>query len=140
MDVHLLPREGLSVVGIDHLVLRVKDLDASLTFYSEILGCPIERRQDELGLVQLRAGGSLLDLVPVDSVAGRRGGPAPGPKGHNLDHVCLRLAGFDPELTRSHLARHGITVESEGVRYGASGDGYSMSITDPDGYGVELRG
>lgn len=140
MDVHLLPQERLSISGIDHLVLRVKNLDASLAFYSDVLGCPVERRQDELGLVQLRAGGSLIDLIPVDSVAGRRGGPAPGAKGHNMDHVCLRIAGFEPEFTRAYLARHGIAVDSEGVRYGASGDGYSMSVTDPDGYGVELRG
>lgn len=140
MDVHLLPRDGLSIAGIDHLVLRVKDLDASLAFYSDVLGCPVERRQDALGLIQLRAGASLIDLVPVEGVMGRRGGPAPGAGGHNMDHVCLRIAGFDPEATRAHLARHGITVDSEGVRYGSSGDGYSMSVVDPDGYGVELRG
>jgi glyoxylase I family protein len=140
MDAFLQPTSGLTVSGIDHVVLRVKDIDASLRFYVEVLGCPLERRRDDLGLVQLRAGGSLLDLVPVDGVIGRRGGPAAGSDGHNVDHICLRIAGFDPERTRRHLAGHGVEIESEGVRYGSSGDGWSMSIVDPDGNGIELRG
>lgn len=140
MDAYLQPAPGLTVSGIDHVVLRVKDIDASLRFYVDMLGCPLERRRDDLGLLQLRAGGSLIDLVPVDGVIGRRGGPAPQPGGRNVDHVCLRIAGFEPERVRSTLARHGVAVESEGVRYGSSGDGYSISITDPDGNGVELRG
>ena len=140
MDAFLQPADGLTVSGIDHIVLRVKDLPASIRFYADVLGCPVERRRDDLGLIQLRAGASLIDLVPVDGVIGRRGGPAAGPDAHNVDHVCLRIAGFEPERVRSHLARHGIEVDSEGVRYGSSGDGYSMSVTDPDGNGVELRG
>lgn len=139
MSAYLEPTDGLTVSGIDHIVLRVRDVETSLRFYTEVLGCPLERRRDDLGLLQLRAGGSLIDLVPVDGVIGRRGGPAAGPDGHNVDHICLRIAGFDPERTRALLARHGVEVESEGVRYGSSGDGYSMSITDPDGNGVELR-
>jgi glyoxylase I family protein len=140
MDAFMQPTDGLTVSGIDHIVLRVKDLPASIRFYADVLGCPVERRRDDLGLIQLRAGGSLIDLVPVDGVIGRRGGPAAGRDGHNVDHVCLRIAGFEPGRVRSHLARHGIEVESEGVRYGSSGDGYSLSVSDPDGNGVELRG
>ncbi|GAA0644936.1 VOC family protein [Brevundimonas lenta] len=140
MDTYLQPTTGLTVSGIDHIVLRVKDLPASIRFYADVLGCPVERRRDDLGLIQLRAGGSLIDLVPVDGVIGKRGGPAAGVDAHNVDHVCLRIAGFEPERVRNHLARHGVEVESEGVRYGSSGDGYSMSVTDPDGNGVELRG
>lgn len=132
--------DTLSVCGIDHIVLRVSDLPRSLDFYTRVFGCPLERRQDELGLIQLRAGGSLIDLVPVDGVIGRRGGPAPGSQGHNVDHICLRIAGFDPDRTRAILERNGVAIESEGDRYGASGDGWSMSITDPDGNGIELRG
>lgn len=137
---YLEPTESLAVSGIDHVVLRVRDLETSLRFYTQVLGCPLERRRDDLGLYQLRAGGSLIDLVPVDGVIGRRGGPAANPDAHNVDHICLRIAGFEPERTRSLLKRHGVQVDSEGVRYGSSGDGYSMSITDPDGNGIELRG
>lgn len=140
MDAYLQPTAGLAVSGIDHVVLRVKDAEASVAFYRDVLGCPLERRRDDLGLLQLRAGGSLIDLVPVDGVIGRRGGPAAGAEGHNVDHLCLRIAGFEPERVRGHLARNGVEIESEGVRYGSSGDGWSISVRDPDGNGVELRG
>ena len=116
MDAYLQPTEGLTVSGIDHVVLRVKDLTAVMRFYADVLGCPVERRRDDLGLIQLRAGGALIDLVPVDGVIGRRGGPAAGRDAHNVDHVCLRIAGLEPERVRGHLARHGVEVESEGVR------------------------
>jgi catechol 2,3-dioxygenase-like lactoylglutathione lyase family enzyme len=76
----------ISPRGLDHVVLRVADLERSLRFYRDALGFPIERRLDELGLVQLRAGTALIDLVPVDSPLGRAGGGVPDPKSRNLDH------------------------------------------------------
>ena len=79
----------IRIRDIDHLVLRVVDLDAMIRFYCEVLGCSMEKRQDDLGLIQLRAGHSLIDLVPVDGKLGRAGGAAPGKEGRNLDHFCL---------------------------------------------------
>ena len=77
----------ISIREIDHVVLRVSDLDRMLDFYCGVLGCEVERRVDEVGLIQLRAGRSLVDLVPVDSQLGRQGGPAPGKEGRNLDPI-----------------------------------------------------
>lgn len=130
----------LTVTGVDHLVLRVKDLPAMLAFYVDVLGCPIERRSDELGLIQLRAGTSLIDLVPVDGRLGRAGGAPPGAEGRNLDHFCLRIEGFDLEAVRRHLEGHGVAVGESGLRYGAGGEGISVYLSDPDGNGLELRG
>jgi catechol 2,3-dioxygenase-like lactoylglutathione lyase family enzyme len=130
----------LKVTGVDHLVLRVKDLPAMLAFYVDVLGCPVERRNDELGLIQLRAGTSLIDLVPVDGRLGGAGGAAPGEEGRNLDHFCLRIEGFDLETARRHLEAHGVVVGESGVRYGAGGEGISVYLSDPDGNGLELRG
>ncbi|HEX2561133.1 VOC family protein, partial [Phenylobacterium sp.] len=123
----------LTVTGVDHLVLRVKDLPAMLAFYVDVLGCPIERRNDELGLIQLRAGSSLIDLVPVDGRLGRAGGAAPGEAGRNLDHFCLRIAGFNLEAVRRHLEAHGVEVGESGLRYGSTGEGVSVYLADPDG-------
>ncbi|MFC3079221.1 VOC family protein [Phenylobacterium terrae] len=130
----------LTVTGVDHLVLRVKDLPAMLAFYVDVLGCPVERRNDELGLIQLRAGTSLIDLVPVDGRLGRAGGAGPGAEGRNLDHFCLRIEGFDLEAVRRHLEAHGVSVGESGLRYGAGGEGISVYLSDPDGNGLELRG
>lgn len=125
---------------IDHLVLRVVDLDRMLRFYCEVLGCTVERRQDEIGLVQLRAGASLIDLVPVDGKLGRVGGAAPGAQGRNLDHFCLRVAPFDVEDIRRWLAAHGVEAGQPASRYGARGQGPSLYVSDPEGNVVELKG
>ncbi len=128
------------MLGIDHIVLRVIDLDRMLAFYCDVLGCSVERREDSIGLVQLRAGAALIDLVPVDSELGRPGGAAPGKAGRNLDHFCLRLEPFDEEAIRAHLARHGIEAGPLKRRYGADGVGPSIYIADPEGNVVELKG
>ena len=125
---------------IDHLVLRVVELARMTDFYCGALGCTVERRQDEIGLVQLRAGSSLIDLVPVDGKLGRMGGAAPGPEGRNMDHFCLRVEPFDESAIRAHLLAHGVTAGQVESRYGAEGEGPSIYLTDPEGNVVELKG
>jgi catechol 2,3-dioxygenase-like lactoylglutathione lyase family enzyme len=125
---------------IDHLVLRVVDLDRMLAFYCDVLGCHVERRQEALGLVQLRAGRSLVDLVPVGGQLGRAGGAAPGKEGRNLDHFCFRLDPFDEAALRRHLAAHQVDAGPIAMRFGAEGEGPSMYLSDPEGNVVELKG
>jgi glyoxylase I family protein len=125
---------------IDHLVLRVVDLDSMLRFYCGALGCTVERRQDEIGLVQLRAGRSIVDLVPVDGKLGRAGGAAPGKEGRNLDHFCFRIEPFDEPGIRRHLEALGIEAGPVATRYGAEGEGPSIYVADPEGNVVELKG
>ena len=131
---------AIEIRGLDHVVLRVGDVERALRFYCGVLGCTEERRSDALGLVQLRAGASLIDLVLVDSPLGRLGGPAPGASGRNLDHFALALARFDEAELRAHLAAHGVAPGEVGERYGALGMGPSMYVRDPDGNVVELKG
>lgn len=131
---------AFAIQGIDHLVLRVRDLPGVLRFYCEVLGCREERRVAELGLVQLRAGRSLIDLVDVAGTLGRQGGAAPGAEGRNLDHLALRIEPFDEPALRAHLARHGIAAGEVAARYGAEGEGPSLYIQDPEGNTVELKG
>jgi catechol 2,3-dioxygenase-like lactoylglutathione lyase family enzyme len=125
---------------LDHVVLRVRDLEASLRFWRDTLGCPVERSIEALGLFQLRAGDSLIDLVPVDGPLGKLGGAAPGPDARNMDHVALTLAAFDEAAIRAHLLRHGVVPGDVAPRYGAEGNGPSMYVKDPDGNVVELKG
>ena len=125
---------------IDHLVLRVVDLERMLAFYCGALGCTVERREDDIGLIQLRAGSSLIDLVPVSGRLGRAGGAPPGVEGRNLDHFCLRVEPFDEPAIRSHLAAHGVEAGQLATRNGAEGEGPSIYISDPQGTVVELKG
>ena len=126
--------------AIDHVVLRIADLEKSLAFYGDVLGCSIDNRQDAIDLVQLRAGRSLIDLTPLDGALGRIGGAAPGKEGRNVDHFALQIAPFDEAAIRAHLARHGVEIVQAGQRYGAEGNGPSIYVTDPDGNVVELKG
>jgi glyoxylase I family protein len=130
----------IHIRDIDHIVLRVMDLDAMVKFYSPVLGCTIERRQDEIGLVQLRAGRSLVDLVPVDGKLGRAGGAAPGKEARNVDHFCFRVEPFDAESIHRHLAAHGVEAGKVESRFGAEGEGPSIYLNDPEGNTVELKG
>lgn len=132
--------KAIDIRGIDHVVLRVADIERSLRFYCDVLGCNEERRLDALGLVQLRAGAQLVDLVDVAGPLGRLGGGAPGPDSRNMDHFALQLARFDEGAIRAHLAAHGVETGDVGERYGALGMGPSMYIRDPDGNVVELKG
>jgi catechol 2,3-dioxygenase-like lactoylglutathione lyase family enzyme len=125
---------------IDHLVLRIVDLERMLHFYCGALGCSVERREDEIGLVQLRAGRSLVDLVPVGGKLGRAGGAAPAREARNLDHFCFRVEPFDEASIRRHLEAQGIEVGPVASRYGAEGEGPSIYVTDPEGNVVELKG
>jgi glyoxylase I family protein len=129
-----------SLRAIDHVVLRIRDLEASLHFYCDVLGCTLDKRQEAIGLIQVRAGSSLIDLVPLDGMLGRRGGAGPKSEGRNLDHFAIQIAPFEEDKICAHLAAHGIEVVESGQRYGAEGTGPSVYILDPDGNTVELKG
>ena len=133
-----------SIRGLDHLVLRIADLDRSIAFYCGVLGCTVERRQEAIGLIQLRAGRSLIDLVPLDGKLGSAGGAGPGADpgagGRNVDHFCLRIDPFDAPAITAYLRDNGQSPGDVAPRFGADGEGPSIYLTDPDGNVVELKG
>ncbi len=126
------------VKGIDHIVLRVRDLPRALGFYRDVLGCRVEREQPELGLTQLRAGRSLIDLVTLEGPLG--GAAAACASGPNMEHFCLALAPFDESGVASWFASRGVAVIEPASRYGAEGEGRSFYIEDPDGNRIEVKG
>lgn len=134
MSTPIRPRE------IDHVVLRVRDPERMQRFYCEVLGCTVERVQAGIGLVQLRAGRSLIDLVDVAGQLGRMGGAAPGKEGRNMDHVCLRVDPFDATAIAAFLRAQGIEPGDVAPRFGAEGSGPSLYLADPEGNTVELKG
>jgi catechol 2,3-dioxygenase-like lactoylglutathione lyase family enzyme len=128
---------SFAIKNLDHVVVCVSDLDRALQFYTEVLGCKEERRVERIGLVQLRAGASMIDLQLVNA------GPddaAQGAPTKNMDHFAIRIDPFDPPALRSHLESFGIDPGEVVQRYGAEGDGPSVYITDPDGNTIELKG
>jgi catechol 2,3-dioxygenase-like lactoylglutathione lyase family enzyme len=122
----------LRVEEIDHVVVRCRDQARSLDFYGRVLGLAEERRIEAIGLVQLRAGRSMVDLVPAD--------PPPTPEGRNVDHVCLAVDAPDVDALARWLREQGVEVLGEPAeRYGARGVGLSIYVLDPDGNVLELK-
>jgi catechol 2,3-dioxygenase-like lactoylglutathione lyase family enzyme len=116
-------------LGLDHVVLRVRDQAASQRFYIDVLGCTLDHVNQPISLIQLRFGSNLIDLLP-----GERG------EGGGLDHFCLSIRCEDLGGVRDDLRARGVTVDGDVVpRRGAFGSGPSLYIQDPDGYRIELK-
>lgn len=130
----------IEIAGLDHIVLRTSRMEEMLHFYGTVLGCPVERElPQEIGLVQLRAGAALIDLVAIDSKLGRIGGGPPTANENNMDHFCLQINTQPEKAISDYLTSHGIKVGAFQSRYGAQGFGNSVYLSDPEGNTVELR-
>jgi catechol 2,3-dioxygenase-like lactoylglutathione lyase family enzyme len=129
------------VQRIDHVVLRVTDIDRSVAFFKSLIGSDVVKRRDDLGLIHLRAGVSMIDLLSVHGPLGRKGGKPPGEEGRNMDHLCLRIQPFDDVAILAFLKAKGVVhTPMAQNNFGAEGDGPSVYLTDPDGNQIELKG
>jgi catechol 2,3-dioxygenase-like lactoylglutathione lyase family enzyme len=120
----------LRIAGIDHVVLRVRNIDVMRRFYCDVLGAEHVAWRPEFRMSHLRAGASMIDLVVSDQPR----------QGANLDHFCLRIEPFDQDAIVAHLKRHGVPLGDIRTRFGAEGNGPSIYLTDPEGNTVELKG
>ena len=128
------------IKGIDHVVLRCRDIEAMIAFYCGTLGGTLAKRNDKLGLVHVRTGSTMVDLVAIDGELGRAGGAPPGAEGRNMDHLCLRIEPFDVPVLTEYFRKCGIELKDVRTRFGAEGDGVSFYLSDPEGNRVELKG
>ncbi len=125
--------------GLDHVVLLVSDMGRAESFYCGVIGCTVDRRLPEYGMLQLRAGAALIDLVDTSGEEGAWARPDVA-GGRNMDHVCLATGPWQEAAMRAHLAAHGVEIVEEGIRYGARGEGLSFYVQDPFGNTLELKG
>ena len=118
-------------LGIDHVVLRVRDQAVSQRFYVDVLGCTVARVNERISLIHLRFGDQLIDLVPA---------AVPAPEGAGMDHLCLSIECDDVAKLADELVRRGVTLDGKvSDRFGAYGTEPSVYLRDPDGYRVELK-
>lgn len=129
-----------NVRNIDHIVLRVQDMDKSLHFYTGILGCEVAKRNEKYQMIHLRAGSAMIDIIDITGPLGVQGGGAPQEARRNVDHFCLNIEPFDEDALIDYFRELGMNVDKAETRYGAEGYGPSIYIHDPDGNRVELKG
>ena len=126
--------------GLDHVVVRAKDIQLLLGFYRDVLGLPVAKHNEPLGLWHLDAGGSMIDLVDMAGPLGEKGGPPPGAS-NNMDHLAIKVEHFDEVALLAYFQAKGVETEPAAKkRFGADGDGPSLYLKDPEGNGVELKG
>jgi glyoxylase I family protein len=133
------PHPPFVLEGIDHLLLLVSGMSQAVAFYRDVLGCSVENELLKYGMVQLRAGSALIDLVDMELREGQWARPEVA-GGRNLDHLCIAVAKYDERELRGHLAAHNVTIIEEGVHRGARGDSLSIYVRDPSGNTIELKG
>ncbi len=134
-----LPAIPFQTKGLDHVVLRAKDIAKMLGFYRDILGLAVAKHNEPLGLWHLQVGQSMIDLVDMNGPLGEAGGPPPG-DARNVDHLALRIEPFDEKALRIYFEDRGVDLDFAKTRFGADGDGPSVYLRDPEGNGVELKG
>lgn len=130
----------IGIRQIDHVVIRVRDLERMIAFYSDVLGCVLEKGPGDNGLAQMRAGSSLIDLVDASGTLGREGGGTPDHANPNMDHVCFSVEPWDEAAIREHLEAQNVAAGEVATRYGADGYGPSIYLEDPEGNRLELKG
>jgi len=128
-----------SLVGIDHVVFLVDDLDRAVKWYADILGCQPGYSYPKVGMEQVWCGNALIVLWDTTHPGAMSVIP-PVAGGRNVDHVCIALSPFDHDAMRAHLAAHGVDVVLEAFHGGARGMGNSFYVRDPFGNKLELKG
>ena len=127
----------VTVTGLDHIGLRVRDVESSLSFYAGALGLESERvkewRNGEVTFPSVRLNSStLIDLFAAPD--NRQ------PTVINQDHFCLEIKPIDLVQVKTRCMKLGIGIHAgAGIRWGARGDGTSLYIYDPDNNVVELK-
>ena len=130
----------INIRQIDHVVIRVVDLDDMIAWYENVLGCELERGPGDYRIAQLRAGGALIDLVDANGPFGKKAGAPPDHSAPTVDHVCLQVSPWNTEDIESQLRKNGVQFGEVGDRYGATGMGPSIYLKDPEGNTIELKG
>jgi len=129
----------VKITELDHIGLRVKDVEAALRFYSELLGLKTERvdewRKGEIGFPSVRLNAdTLIDFFLSEKKVDNAN------KEMNQDHFCLVIEPTNMENLKTKLEELGVRIyDGPGKRWGAHGDAISLYMYDPDQNVVELR-
>ena len=129
----------VKITEMDHIVLRVKDVEVSLKFYCETLGMQSERvdqwKAGEVRFPSARLNAdTIIDFFATDQETIAKDGVK------NQDHYCMVIEPTDMDELKAKFEAMGVEIQAgPGKRWGSHGDGTSLYIYDPDNNVVELR-
>ena len=129
----------VKITEMDHIVLRNKDVEESLRFYTEVLGLQAER-VDKWRAGEIRFPSARINADTIIDFFGSDQDPI-GKEGiKNQDHFCMVIEPTDMEELKNKFVEMGVAIQAgPGKRWGSHGDGISLYIYDPDDNVVELR-
>ena len=132
-------RPLVKITEMDHIVLRNKDVEESLRFYTEVLGLEAER-VDKWRAGEIRFPSARINADTIIDFFGSDQEPI-GKEGiKNQDHFCMVIEPIDMEELKVKFEAMGVAIQAgPGKRWGSHGDGISLYIYDPDDNVVELR-
>ena len=123
----------VEVLTMDHIVLRVSDVERSLNWYTDMLGLtPVradEWRNGECPFPSVRVSvDTIIDLIDGEVDHNAR----------NLDHFCMVVSAESMDEVRRSGA-YDIVRDPDFALFGARGMADGLYIRDPDGNEIELR-
>lgn len=129
----------VKITEMDHIVLRNKDVEVSLKFYTKVLGLQAER-VDEWRAGEVRFPSARINADTIIDFFGTDQEPIGKEGDKNQDHYCMVIEPTDMEELKSKFEAMGVEIQAgPGKRWGSHGDGISLYIYDPDDNVVELR-
>jgi glyoxylase I family protein len=130
----------LQLRGVDHVALRVRSLDRSIAFYCSVLRCEVAARNEDAGIVHLRAGAQMIDLIWLEGRMGKSGGAEPRVEARNMHHICLAYEPHDSDALFAYLDAQKIEHSAKPQdNLGAGGQGTSVYLADPDENLIEVK-
>ncbi len=129
----------VKITEMDHIVLRVRDVETSLRFYTQVLGMPAER-VEQWRAGEIRFPSARLNADTIIDFFGSDQEPLGRDGAKNQDHYCMVIEPTDMEELKAKFEGIGVDIQAgPGKRWGSHGDGISLYIYDPDDNVVELR-
>ncbi|MGH2353304.1 MAG: VOC family protein [Chloroflexota bacterium] len=125
--------------ALDHVNLHVRDADAALRFYTDVLGLRVDSvDRDDQGratFVVLDAGAQTVFLMRRPDYQ-----PPTERNARGLNHICVEIEPTDPAQLLADLRARGVGLRSEIVRRQSDrGPTASIYVEDLDGHGVEIK-
>jgi len=149
------PSKGLLAVrDLSHFTINVSDEPRTVAFLQELIGMPVQAKQGAAPAYGIGPGVHFLMFIGAGpGRGGAPAAPAAPARASRIDHACLSMDGFKPDVVTKTLTGYGLTQQAAQSRQplmtyislrmpnrgGAEGGTPELYLTDPDGLAIQLQ-